>query len=337
MAPLAEESANLDNTPTRHILGHVSPNIRVGTPTVVPYGEKTVSGNPLKRSLTTAMQVGQGFTYLKRRKLSEDDYSTDLSNRSIEQTRVKQRGPQDESQVNMDSASVQRVGFEQFVVSECYMADICVAQLDIPVIQQLSPTEPNTPTPSFSGDEARDSSTERKSFSSLINYDPSSQNAPSSQPTSRLVFNGPSYAELLQLRLRVAMFKVRTNQTSVPFADLQVEVVSDDHGRSNTARSSPALARKDVIPSVSLGRGPMSMLLPAPVLRPTANSCYQTQPGSLPSSPQLVTNAEKLIPGPGISTPTSVNRTAWREDKELTSSIVKGRVAEGLLGLRNAH
>lgn len=81
---------------------------------------------------------------------------------------------------------------------------------------QTVPTEPGTPIEFVRNDEddVNDSSADRRSFSSLINYDPSSQNASQnaagSRSTAGLLFKGPSFAELLRLRLQVAMYKVRT-------------------------------------------------------------------------------------------------------------------------------
>jgi hypothetical protein len=94
---------------------------------------------------------------------------------------------------------------------------------------QLSPTEINTP--SCTGeDDANELGAMRphptlQSFSSLVNFDGlSSQDATSSQQDApRRLFQGPSMAELLKLRLQVAMYKVRTNQVNVPFEELGVD------------------------------------------------------------------------------------------------------------------
>lgn len=59
------------NSPTRRILGDVSPNVRKITASQVQATNslsKPVTGSPLKRSFTAALENSQGFTYLKRRK-----------------------------------------------------------------------------------------------------------------------------------------------------------------------------------------------------------------------------------------------------------------------------
>ena len=59
------------NNQHRRVLGDVSPNVRPAAPTGTP-GGKMLSGSPLKRSFTAAMEGGQGFRYLKKRKFSID-------------------------------------------------------------------------------------------------------------------------------------------------------------------------------------------------------------------------------------------------------------------------
>ena len=193
----------------------------------------------------------------------------------------------------------------------------------LPEIQHVSPSEPtrpNTPNDSPEEDDGQGSN-ERRSFSSLINYDPSSQTAPSSQqpPRTATMVQAPSYAELLRLRLRVAMYKVRTNQTDIPFEELKVE------------HSPPAPHHSFAL--VPSDQQPCPQLLPAPLLRPTAYSSRTLY--NMPSSPPAGYSTAKLLRGGEAKTPTAGRFTA-PDEQELTSSIVKGRVAEGLLGLRNA-
>jgi hypothetical protein len=97
------------------------------------------------------------------------------------------------------------------------------------VSAQLSPTEINTPS-CTEEDDANELGAMRphptlQSFSSLVNFDGlSSQESTSLQQDAPLrLFQGPSMAELLKMRLQVAMYKVRTNQVNVPFDELCVE------------------------------------------------------------------------------------------------------------------
>lgn len=210
----------------------------------------------------------------------------------------------------------------------------------MPEIAEPSPTEPNTP--SDEGDSTQDSSAERKSFSSLINYDPSSQ-------PSNLALSFVSHAEMLKLHLRVAIYKVRTNQIEIAFTDLRVPQ------HHETAKSHTAKAVEDAVAQLRReaqevnARQPPShpKLLPAPILRPTVYSSRMIYDTNLPSSPPVSVSPEKLPEADvDVSTPQrkylmygsprgSVERFR-RPEQELTSSAVKGRVAEGLLGLRNA-
>lgn len=60
------------NNPSRRALGEVSPNVRQQPSSATMLNSKPLTGSPLKRSFTAAMEGGQGFQYLKRRKLSID-------------------------------------------------------------------------------------------------------------------------------------------------------------------------------------------------------------------------------------------------------------------------
>ena len=157
---------------------------------------------------------------------------------------------------------------------------------------------------------------------------------------------------MLRLRLRVAMYKIQTNQADVPFAELRVEGrgVPSLSGQ-NAVEEAVAALRKEAL-SVQARRPPPSIpkLLPAPVLRPTSYSSRMIYETNLPSSPPLSGSPERLplAPPTRVSTPrrasrhlgspsSSPDRFQGRQaEQELTSSVVKGRVAEGLLGLRHA-
>lgn len=76
-----------------------------------------------------------------------------------------------------------------------------------------------------SGRSSQNSNATRGSFSSLINYDPSSQHISQQhqQPTpSSASMSIRTAAQTLRLRLRIAIYKVRTNQINVPFSRLQI-------------------------------------------------------------------------------------------------------------------
>lgn len=228
------------------------------------------------------------------------------------------------------------------------LANIIKSTSTIPSIREPSPTEPNTP--SDEDDSPNESQGSRKSFSSLINYDPSSQPQPQHSNTTHFL-KTISRAELLRLRLRVAMYKVRTNQIAVPFPDLQVPAHLRAPTQKEAVEEAVAELRREAQarqrPAPALGSIPN--LQPAPLLRPTAYSSRMISERHVRSSPPRSRSGspERLPSVVGASTPqaeawrgSSPPAGGWRvngvPESELTSSVVKGRVAEGLLGLRHA-
>ena len=204
-------------------------------------------------------------------------------------------------------------------------------------IHEPSPTEPNTP--SEENDDSQGSSIERKSFSSLINYDPSSQ-------TSNLVFKTISNAEKLRLRLRVAMYKVKTNHIDVPFSELHARSQAPQIPTQTAVEQAVAELRREAHEVIARqARQSMPKLRPAPVLQSNASSSRVIGDTNLPSSPPGSVSPEKL--SMTAATPLRIVRKVDSlssspqiperpSEAGLTSSVVKGRVAEGLLGLRNA-
>ena len=303
----ADQAVGQD-TPVRRALADVSPN--VSSQQAPAFLKKPLSGSPLKRSFTVAMDSGEGFMYLKRRKLSGDETLSELDSGKMSPS---------------EGASFR------------------------PILQVTEgDTEPNTPEDlSSQGD---DSSNERKSFSSLINYDASSQ------PLSNSVFKSVSHAEMLKLMLRVAMFKVRTGQIGVPFAELQVNCTLPN----SLVEKGSAFDREAIDKAVEELRTEAQQRLPkkvpklmsVPVLKPTAYSSrmiYETDFGSSPPlagsanrSPELPVALAAKVETPQrdvrrVGSPPSSGEGVGRiREQELTSSVINGRVAEGLLGLRNA-
>lgn len=308
----------------RRVLGDVSPNLKKhASPAISALRGKPMMGSPLKRSFTAAMEGGEGFTYLKKRKLSDDEYLSDRNAASME-------------------TSQSQLGDGQF-------RPLLPPEKDVPEIHEPSPTEPNTPS-SENDYDTQGSSEERKSFSSLINYDPSSQ-------TSNLVLKTVSNAEKLRLRLRVAMYKVRTNQVDVPFRNLQIQgSASGRVWRSPTQEAveeAVAELRKEALEVRAREEAKRQQraeevpkLLPAPTLKPTAYSSRMIYDSGYPSSPPTSKSPERLPGARLIATPRrqrtfgiqpdSAEKCDGACEQELTSSVVKGRVAEGLLGLRHA-
>lgn len=162
-----------------------------------------------------------------------------------------------------------------------------------------------------------------------------------------------SRAQVLRLRLRVAMYKVRTNQVNVPFDKLLVDDKKpDNRAMPQAVEEAVAELRREAQEEMSrqsLNSKPIPKLLRAPVLLPTAYSSRMIYGSAVPSSPPGSRSPERhAYTGPQAvatphragrqlsSPPDSAERGGRDFEQDLTSSVVKGRVAEGLLGLRNA-
>ncbi|KAF2817609.1 uncharacterized protein BDZ99DRAFT_457333 [Mytilinidion resinicola] len=262
--------------------------------------------------------------------------------------------------------------------------------------------------------EAQVSQETNQSFSSMINYNPdrSSSQTRVSPPATEVPEPPPSVntsntkvlterqqrAEALRLRLRMAMYKVHTNQTDIPLADLKLPTpvtttpLSEPSTKlstltteasistAHTSLSTSLTSTTSTVPSITFSpalSSPTSkpptkpQLLPAPVLLPTAySSRFITESGIIPSSPPgSVSPAQTHIhppedlspshdsfvtpmaqrrafeqlsspPGSGerdmgeLTTSARANRRF--EEGDLTSSVVKGRAASGLIDLMNS-
>jgi hypothetical protein len=128
------------------------------------------------------LEDGKGFSYIKRRRLSHNNALTRRITPQPNQDTLKAHDPNDHDP-NDDSGS---------------------------------------------GRSSQNSNATRGSFSSLINYDPSSQQHISLQQQhhqpapSSASMSIRTAAQTLRLRLRIAIYKVRTNQINVPFSRLQI-------------------------------------------------------------------------------------------------------------------
>jgi hypothetical protein len=173
-------------------------------------------------------------------------------------------------------------------------------------------------------------------------------------------------AETLRLRLRIALYKVRTNQTNIPLSELALP--TPGLGAQPCSLASPS---RPPIPSITISStSPSSSrtapattipkLLPAPVLLPTAYSSRHITEPYLPSSPPASASPEQ-VGGTSFATPVAQTRVIEQlssppeseernangpsyarrrdetfEDAGLTSSIVTGRAVGGLLELMHA-
>ncbi|KAI7155599.1 hypothetical protein KC349_g6842 [Hortaea werneckii] len=386
--------------PQRRVLGDVSPNVKPASSAIgLLKNGKPMASSPLKRSYTASFDQGAGLKYLKRRRLSEDEaLSEQVENNRQDARRSSGSVFGGNRSASVGDAAEADVGLRPLHIEQqerTHSVPVVQEQYEpiIPTVQQESPTEPNTPT--SNGDEPQQhSSAERHSFSSLINYDPSSQVSYSNNHNATANINaaisatiehqssipGLSRAQLLKLRLRVAMYKVQTNQTHLPFESL-THAGRDVDGRATSEAVEEAVAQlkreaylkqeqqqqrqrqaeqESTNPPTDQT---VPRLLPAPVLKPTAYSSRQVvyEEAEPPSSPPASESTARRGSEPHQQTPTqqlestttadvpqpdNVESTDDRstqlpsgergEETDLSNSLDKGRVAEGLLGLRNS-
>lgn len=183
-------------------------------------------------------------------------------------------------------------------------------------------------------------------MSSVIDFDPDdtmiSQQTAATEVTQPLRSRISQHAETLRLRLRLAHFKVQTNQINLPLSQLRIS-------RQEALPSGESTTKRDEQPS-------LPKLLPAPVLLPTAFSARMiAHPQDLSSPPcspdhgaqkespevfrtpalprQRVQNAQRQLSSPPGSDE-RISKRRYEDEDNLTSSAVRGKAAIGLLGLR---
>lgn len=182
--------------------------------------------------------------------------------------------------------------------------------------------------------------------SSVIDFDLDdtmvSQQTAATEVTQPLRSRISQHAETLRLRLRLAHFKVQTNQTNLPLSQLRIS-------RNQPSPSRDSTLKRDEKPS-------LPKLLPAPVLLPTAYSARMIpRPQDLSSPPcspdhnaqkdspevfrtpalprQRVSNVQRQLSSPPGSDE-RISKRSYEDEDNLTSSVVRGKAAIGLLGLR---
>lgn len=387
--------------PQRRVLGDVSPNVKLASSAIgLLKNGKPMASSPLKRSYTASFDQGAGLKYLKRRRLSEDEaLSEQVENNRQDARRGSGSVFGGNRSASVGDAAEADVGLRLLHIEQqerTHSVPVIQEQYEpiIPTVQQESPTEPNTPT--SNGDEPQQhSSAERHSFSSLINYDPSSQVSYSNNHNATANISaaisatiehqssipGLSRAQLLKLRLRVAMYKVQTNQTHLPFESL-THAGRDVDGRATSEAVEEAVAqlkreaylkqeqqRERQRQAEQKSTNPptdqtVPRLLPAPVLKPTTYSSRQVvyEEADPPSSPPASDSTVRRGSEPHHQTPTQhLESTASAdvpqqdnaeytddganqlpgggecgEQTDMLNRLDQGRVAEGLLGLRNS-
>lgn len=229
----------------------------------------------LKRSSISILDQDRGLRYLKRRKLSDSDIE-DRRNETRKRMQTARFRPLPEEPKQQDP---------QVTLSSSHRMPLSTNSLQS---DDTIVVEKDSPEPAEQSDESHESGVTRASFSSLINYDPSSQIASSAPfphiskhvpPKALITVRATSHAEMLRLRLRLAMYKIKTNQLYIPFDRLQI--YRQAQRRSTQAMLDPALSpassetpelssRITAHMETSPDNTPRPSLGPTPVLLPTA-------------------------------------------------------------------
>jgi hypothetical protein len=151
------------------------------------------------------------------------------------------------------------------------------------------------------------------------------------------------YAQMLKLRLKLAMYKVQTNQELLPFDALEI-LPTTTRPPSVTLAVQPPSDHREHSPERPTSLSDAPRLLPAPTLLPTAYSSRKIEyvRSSPPPSPPTTKEPEVATPIAArrvqklMSLPASAfgNVVASPEkEHDLTSSVVKGQAASSLMEL----
>lgn len=371
----------------RRALGELTPNARLSPQKSIITSDKTQPArnlSPLKQARSIS--------------LVQDENAHSISKLVSQMTGRKRSIDEVEDAVAHEHAPMKRVdgrdaGPKQLQAPALDMQ--ASAQLANQIIdlahEDLTPTDEDTPEPAPQG--TQETTGTRASFSSLIDYNPhgSSQQTSSSPPlqatktstrTARADSAEASHeqpkhaepvvkrAEALRLRLRFALYKVKTDQTYVPLSCLEIpeKYQRKPAKEASIAQVAASLVdaerREKTAPTITItedgaskGRSSGSLkLLPAPVLVPTAYSTRFISESQMPSSPpregavdddgstpkarvpqEFVTPVASRQAAAQFSSPPyseDHGRQRMNSDSDnLTSSVVKGRAADGLLKL----
>lgn len=188
---------------------------------------------------------------------------------------------------------------------------------------------PDSPASSFGG-----------SNSSALNDSQNTVITEPDSPTSRVIAPGQlrEKARAMKLRLRLAAYKVQSNQMDIPISQLRIKAATPPSPKL------PILPRHPTSASTAKRRTPLPSVPPSiEIQKPSADTPRSL--ANIPSSPPLYNPSEALI-SPlkeafdtplvprrrGLLNPQGLGSPTWK-DRELTSSAVKGKAADSLLSL----
>ena len=159
----------------------------------------------------------------------------------------------------------------------------------------------------------------------------------------------------MKLRLRLATYKVRTNQIDIPISLLQIKTAMSKSPKLPTLPRTNMSQRRTLLPSATVSKIPNIYLKRLPVnknnrLNIDVSSSpppllYRAAPSDLALSHKESDNSTReplvtpLLPRQrqGLLKPPNLGSPIWDEkmspSADLTSSVVKGQAADGLLSL----
>ncbi|KAJ9624950.1 hypothetical protein H2203_004901 [Taxawa tesnikishii (nom. ined.)] len=264
----------------RRALSELNTNAKVA-PTPDSRGAKSTTTSPLKRRIGNVLDDDKGLKYLKRRRTS---HTPVMGTVHLHTAATRKRDNVEKAQANKETARFRP------------LPQSTRSRDNRSAVHDRESTEPETQSESEeSGSGSQKSTATKASFSSLINYDPSSQQAlggmppphrtparvstqtQAPQPESDLYMAVSSKAEMLRLRLKVAMYKVRTNQINVPFARLRIE--RPEQATTESISLDPAITRGPA------SRAPNPPPVSPPRIQPTPAKKNQTPYSTLMQTP----------------------------------------------------
>lgn len=136
----------------------------------------------------------------------------------------------------------------------------------------------------------------------------------------------------------LTLTETASHQEHVSFNDLDAKIATEQQVQPTEVEDAVAKLREEAYRKQAQAQArshahPVAPVLqPAPILRPTKYSSRMIYE-PIPSSPPVAMPPAR---SQFASTTPAGKRAMANDESELTSSIVKGRVAEGLLGLRHA-
>jgi hypothetical protein len=153
----------------------------------------------------------------------------------------------------------------------------------------------------------------------------------------------------MRLRLRLAAFKVQSNQMDIPISQLRIKTLPMSPKLPKLPKL-PSLPRPSATANTSQRRTPLPSAIPEISLqKPSGEGPRSLIPSSPPppyrstdstASPRKELFATPLLPrqaqGQGLLNPPTLGSPTWK-DRDLTSSAVKGKAADSLLSLMRQH